>query len=846
MANDEENHALVADEEAPTEFALMAKTNAESEVSDSSLCSKACKKNTDSLNSKITELTDKLFDAKNMICHYKLALAHVEARLAELRNQELKYYEKIRVLEFKTESSANCIESFKKELELIKKEKEGLDTKLTGFQTALKDLDSLLESQRLDKNKEGLGYRLLECADDTITDYSRPAPTIESFPDDAQNKNPFITEIEASPNNISPKPFIKLVKANDSLTKSKIDKVETAKKPPVKYDEQYRKPTKKSNKKGEKGISRSQNNTHKSFTPRPVVHKPYRPLMRPMRPNMNAAQPNGTSFNKPLAHSNNKRPFQRTSAVRSQFRAPWVLTINRNFPTVNRKFPTANRKFPTGGTKFSTADMRKKGKAGSSQKNINDEGYWDSGCTRHMTGNISHLTYYEPFDEGYVYFGQGGCKITGKGTIKIGKLEFENVYFVKDLKTPRQHNMYSIDLNNIVPHKDLTCLVAKASAVECMLWHRRLGHLNFKIMNRLVRHNLVRGLPSKCFENDHTCTACLKGKQHKASFNTACYVQNMVLVNKSQNKTPYGLFNGRTPATGFLKPFGCHVMILNTLDHLGKFEAKGDEGYFIRYSMSSKAFRVFNKRTKRIKENLHVDFLENKAIEKGAGPNWLFDIDSLTNSMNNVPVVVAGPNSNNFLGIKEAAGQDVKKDVSSLRYIALPNWFREAHLESSTSNAQDACHVDAPESSGNSNPTATSTNPPADHMEIQAVETLIPTISSPVLTTCLNDSPELSSDTRLISKRVTSQDDKPSLENILTLTNRFEDILGVTTNTNDSNGAKADLGNMEYNISASPTHTFRIHKDHPKSQLIGLVDTLVQTRTKSKEMEEQSFIVTIH
>nr|GFA78357.1 retrovirus-related Pol polyprotein from transposon TNT 1-94 [Tanacetum cinerariifolium] len=104
--------------------------------------------------------------------------------------------------------------------------------------------------------------------------------------------------------------------------------------------------------------------------------------------------------------------------------------------------------------------------------------------------------------------------------------------------------------------------------------------------------------------------------------NTACYVQNRVLVNKSQNKTPYELFNGRTPAIGFLKPFGYHVMILNTLDNLGKFEAKGDEGYFIGYSMSSKAFRVFYKRTRRIEENLHVEFLENKGIEQGAGPNW--------------------------------------------------------------------------------------------------------------------------------------------------------------------------------------------------------------------------------
>nr|GEW04849.1 ribonuclease H-like domain-containing protein [Tanacetum cinerariifolium] len=111
-----------------------------------------------------------------------------------------------------------------------------------------------------------------------------------------------------------------------------------------------------------------------------------------------------------------------------------------------------------------------------------------------------------------------------------------------------------------------------------------------------------------------------------------------VLVNKSQNKTPYELFNGRTPAIGFLRPFSCHVIILNTLDNLGKFEPKGDEGYFIGYSMSSKAFRMFNKRSRRVEENLHVEFLENKAIEKGAGPNWLFDIDSLTKSMNYVPV----------------------------------------------------------------------------------------------------------------------------------------------------------------------------------------------------------------
>nr|GEW57194.1 hypothetical protein [Tanacetum cinerariifolium] len=636
MVNDEENHALVAEKETPIEFALMANTSAESKVFDNSLCSKDCKKNTDSLNSKITDLTDKLFDANNMIYHYKLGLAD------------------------------DYIEILKKKLELIKKEKESLDGKLAGFQTASKDLDSLLESQRLDKNKEGLGYNavspppaqiysspkkdmswtgLPKFKDDTITDYSRPAPIVESSTDDAQNRSPSVTKTEASPSTISPKSFIKFVKTNDSPTSSKTDKAEKAKK----------------------------------------------------------------------SHAIN------------------------------------------------------------------------SGCSRHMTGKISYLSDFEPFDGGYVSFGQGGCKITGKGTIKTGKLEFENVYFMKDLK--------------------------------------RLGHLNFKTMNKLVRYNLVRGLPTKCFENDHTCTACLKRKQHKASLtndfsrftwtfflktkdetsgilrkfitemenlkvkiircyngrefrnkemndfcsqkgikrefsnartlqqngvakrrnrtlieaaktiladaklsvtfwveavNTACYVQNRVLVNKSQNKTPYELFNGRTAAIGFLKPFGCHV--------------------------------------------------------------------------------------------------------------------HDALLESSSSKPQDDCSTAVPESSGNSNLTATSTSPLADQLETLTVETPIPIVCSLVPTTCFTDSPRPSSDARLISKRVANQIETPSLDNILTLANRFEDILGVTTNSDEPNGVEADVSNMKTNITASPTPTLRIHKDHPKSQIIGHVDTLIQTRNKSKEI----------
>nr|GEY30183.1 hypothetical protein [Tanacetum cinerariifolium] len=221
--------------------------------------------------------------------------------------------------------------------------------------------------------------------------------------------------------------------------------------------------------------------------------------------------------------------------------------------------------------------------------------------------------------------------------------------------------------------------------------------------------------------------------------------------------------------------------------------------------------------------------------EKGSGLNWLFDIDSLTKSMNYVPVVDACTISTNFLGTKVDARQDVKKDVSSLRYIILPNWVHEEHFESTSGQPQDACNTDAPKSSGNSNLTATSTNPPADQLETLTVETPIPTDSSPVPTVCFTDSQEPSSETILISKRVTNQAETSSLDNILTLSNQFEDILRVTTNSKESSGVEADVSNMETTITASPTPTLKIHRDHPKSQIIDPMDTSIQTRNKFKE-----------
>ncbi|GJW85601.1 ribonuclease H-like domain-containing protein [Tanacetum coccineum] len=273
---------------------------------------------------------------------------------------------------------------------------------------------------------------------------------------------------------------------------------------------------------------------------------------------------------------------------------------------------------------------------GNPQMNLQDKGVIDSGCSRHMTGNTSYLTDYDEIDGGYVAFGGNskGRKITRKGTIKSGNLYFNNVYFVRELKfnlfsvsqmcdkknsvlfndtdcivlspnfklidesqvllrVPRKNNMYSVDLKNIVPKGGLTCLLAKATSDKSKLWHRRLGHLNFKTMNKLVKENLVRGLPSKLFENDQTCVACQKGKHHRAS---------------SDSRVPTTFWLGQkavNTAAMFKIECKCPVTILNTKDHLGKFDGMADKGFFVGYSLNSKALRVFNCRT-RNSENLHA------------------------------------------------------------------------------------------------------------------------------------------------------------------------------------------------------------------------------------------------
>ncbi|GKB03677.1 putative ribonuclease H-like domain-containing protein, partial [Tanacetum coccineum] len=231
------------------------------------------------------------------------------------------------------------------------------------------------------------------------------------------------------------------------------------------------------------------------------------------RPIVNEIRPRNYFYK---SHSPIRRPFNRTTASKDNF-------SNQKVNTAKVKAVSAVRGKRETAVKPSTDNP---------QRALKNKGIVNSGCSRHMTGNKAYLVEYQDYNGGPVAFGCSKGYITSKGKIKIGKLDFEDVCFVKELqyfnlfsvsqmrdkknkvlftdteclvlsfdfKLPdenqvllrilRQNNMYSFNLENIVPSRGLACLIAKATVDESNKWHRRLGHVNFKNLNKLVKGNL--------------------------------------------------------------------------------------------------------------------------------------------------------------------------------------------------------------------------------------------------------------------------------------------------------------------------------------------------------------------
>nr|GEV97002.1 putative ribonuclease H-like domain-containing protein [Tanacetum cinerariifolium] len=385
-------------------------------------------------------------------------------------------------------------------------------------------------------------------------------------------------------------------------------------------------------------------------------------------------------------------------------------------------------------------------KPGNPQHALKDKGVIDNGCSRHMTRNISYLSDFEEINGGYVAFGGNpkGGKITSKDTECIVffsdfKLPVENHVL---LRVPRENNMYNIDLKNIVPSGDLTCIFVKATLDESHLWHRRLGHINFKTMNKLVK---------------------------------------------------------------------------------GEFDGKDDEGFLVGYSINNKAFRVFNSRTKIIQETLHINFLENQPNVVGSGPTWLFDIDTLTQSMNYQPIIAKNqPNSS--VGIQENLNAcTVGKEATSVQqYVLLSIWSSSSKDPQNTD--ADAFDVKEPESEVHVSPSSSDKIKKHDEKTKREAKGKSPVelstgvrdlsddfeeffdnstngvnaASNPVTTVGLNSTN---------STNTFSAADMPALEDI-TYSDDEEDV-----------GVEADFSNLETNITASPILTTRVHKDHHEDGL---------------------------
>ncbi|GJV08758.1 putative ribonuclease H-like domain-containing protein [Tanacetum coccineum] len=260
----------------------------------------------------------------------------------------------------------------------------------------------------------------------------------------------------------------------------------------------------------------------------------------------------------------------------------------------------------------------------------------------------------------------------------------------------------------------------------------------------------------------------------------ACYIFNRVRVTKPQNKTPYELLFGHKLIISYIRPFGCHVTILDTLSVLGKFDEKCDEGFLVGYSLNSKAFRVYNLVTKKVEVNMHVKFLKEKSNVKGVGYRWLFDIDYLTNSMNYILVSLENQ-TNPHAGTSEV--------TISAGTLSTPN-----------ANASE---------------------------EEDATEELIvvPTAKEAYSTGISEDTPEI-----LAFRKELDELAQKHLRKLTLFNKPQKEIFDEASY--DDEGMVHDFNNLPTEVAVSPIPTLRIHNIHPQSQIMGDPKSSVQTRSR--------------
>nr|GEW07381.1 hypothetical protein [Tanacetum cinerariifolium] len=745
---------------------------------------------------------------------YDWSLASVEARLLVYQQNESVFEEDIKLLKLEVQLRDNALVSLRQNLGKTEQERDDLKLKLEKFQTSSKNLTELLASQI--NAKTGNGYHTVpspytgtfmppkpdlvfnNAPNDVVTDHlaftvkliptkpdqdlshtNRPlAPIIEDWVSDSEDESktktpqnvpsfvqpteqvksprPSIQHVETSILAVTPKPASPKPTSNGKHRNRKTCFMCKSLDHLIKDCDYYKKKMAQPN---------AKNHAHRGH------YKQYAQMTR----------------SNPQRHVVTATVLTQSKLVPSNA----VRPVSTAIPKIKVTRPTQYKPIVTKPNSLTRRHINRSPSPKTSNSSLRV-------IAVKAPMNMSYLSDFKELNGGYVAFGGNlnGGKISGKSVSQMCDkknsvlfTDTECLVLSLDFKlpdesqvlfrVPRENNMYNVNLKNITPFGDLTFLFAKATLYESNLWHRRMGHINFKTMNKLVKGNLVRGLPTKVFKNDNTCVACKKGKQYRAScktkpassVNQPLYRLYMDLFKttfvKSLNKKSYclvvtddysrftwvfflatkdetspilktfitGLKNqlslkvkvirsdngtefknndlnqfcgmkgikrefsvprtpqqnhiaerknktlieaARTMMTDSLLPIlfwaeGNFALLATVLSLLGKFNRKVDEGFLVGYSTCSKAFRVFNSKTCIVQETLHVNFLETKPNVAASGPTWLFDIDTLTKTMNYQPVT-AGNQSNPSAGVQEQFDAEKAGEEFDKQYVLFPVW----------------------------------------------------------------------------------------------------------------------------------------------------------------------------
>ncbi|GKA09195.1 putative ribonuclease H-like domain-containing protein [Tanacetum coccineum] len=934
-----------AEEEQPTNHALMAFTSYGSSFSS---------------------------DSEVDSCSKTSGLESVEARLVYYKKNEGLLEESIKVLKLEVRLRDNALEEYKMNLEKAKTEKDQLKQTLEKFQKSSKSLNEILECQVIDKSKKGLGYNAATAAPSAVesfvnlTDKSKSdkgyqsvlpplsgtfvprKPGLTFIDDIVESENLDVTTVTSLSNGktVENKGASSTIESNvvrmnntgaliiedwNSKDESEIDYTIGPSIENIKTIKTVRETD--AHKQNPRGNQRNWNNlmsqrlgsdfkmTNKAcYVCGSFKHLHHVCDKKGERPVWNNSRSvNHKNFSNKMTHLHPKRNFVPQAVLtRSGKHSTANVAVNTVRPVNTASTKAVNIVRPVN-TANSKADNLQ-------QKEYKEKAIIDNGCSRQ---NICVSQICDKKNN--VLFTDTECLVLSSNF----KLLDESQVL---LRVPRKDNIYSVDLKSVVPSGDLTCFIAKATIDESNTWHRRLGHINFKKMNKLVKGNLIKGLPSKIFENDHSCVACQKGKKHKASYktklvnsisrplhmlhmdlfgptnvkslmrksyclvvtddfsrfswvfflatkdetsgflktfiteienqldhkvkvirsdngtkfknsimnqfckikgikrefsvartpqhngvaerknrtlieaartmlvdskfpttfwaeavNTACYVLNRVLVIKTHNKTPYELIRGRPPLIDFMKPFGCPVTILNTRDHLGKFDGKADEGYFVGY------FVVRNKTNGIVgtKDNT-VAGPKDRERDTGMKPTEVDENEASATS-----------------------GKDDKATRSESERL------NQREMQTKNTNSTNGI------------------NTVSTHVST-AGPTVDTAVSSPPVNTARPSVNTANAFEEHLFERFSLFKNAFSLPPVPYISSM--DNTGIFGNAYDDENVEeeVDMNNVNSSYQVPDTSFTKFHKDHPEDQVIGSLKTPVQTRHMTKTNEEHGMISSVH